>query len=90
MGQKERGDFMKDIRTRVGRILLDICGEPQVRRDPALDLIGTGLMDSLSFIELLAALEDTFGVVIEPSQITWEELGTPEKIAALVEKRLGR
>ncbi len=48
-------------------------------------LIEDGLLDSLSIIELVPLLEDTFGVAIPDMALTLENLATVHAIAALVE-----
>lgn len=50
-----------------------------------VDLIESGLLDSLAFIELIEALEDAFDVEIQLTQVpgkTWRSL---KAIAAMVE-----
>jgi acyl carrier protein len=47
-------------------------------------LISSGFVDSFGMLELIAFLEDTFGVTIDPSQHDLTELETVNSIAALV------
>ena len=54
-------------------ILEDICGDEVVREDLDINMVEEGLIDSLDFIELIVAIEDEFGVKIEPSEYTREE-----------------
>lgn len=49
-------------------------------------LISTGIIDSFGMLEVLAFLEDTFGVTIDPMRQEITELETVREIAALVEK----
>ena len=55
--------------------------------DLTMNLFEEDLLDSLSFVELLVELEDNLGVVISPSEVTREDMDTPEKIIALVEAK---
>ena len=51
------------------------------------DLIETGALDSLSVLELVAFLSDTFKVTIPAADVTPANLRTVETLAALVEAR---
>lgn len=68
-------------------ILERICEDDAVREDLDLDLFEAGLMDSLGFTELLVDLEDTFGIIISPSEVEREEMATANKILALIAAR---
>lgn len=52
------------------------------------DLLGNGLLDSLSFVELLAGLEQRFGVRIDIATLDLDDLRTIEKIGAFVDRHL--
>ena len=45
-------------------------------------------MDSLDYTELLIAIEENFDVVIAPSEVTREEMDTPNKIINVVKSRM--
>jgi acyl carrier protein len=47
-------------------------------------LISSGVVDSFGMLELIAFLEDTFGVTIDPSQHDLTEFETVNSIAILV------
>ena len=68
-------------------ILERICEDEGVREDLDLDLFEAGLLDSLGFTELLVDIEDTFGIVISPSEVEREEMATANKILALLAER---
>jgi acyl carrier protein len=53
---------------------------PDVVLNPETDLFSSGL-DSLALMQLLLALEQQFGAVVDPLQIQREKLATPQKIA---------
>ena len=65
-------------------ILVDICGSEQVLED-GVDLLDSGLLDSLAFISLLMALEDE-GIDIQPTQVDRNCFRTGEGIIDLVKK----
>ncbi|ETJ98871.1 D-alanine--poly(phosphoribitol) ligase, subunit 2 [Eubacterium nodatum ATCC 33099] len=69
-------------------ILEEICGDEVVKEDRDINLLEEDLMDSLDYTELLIAIEDNFDVVIAPSEITREEMDTPNKIINVVRSRM--
>ncbi len=56
------------------------------RRPLDLDtaLVSSGLVDSMSLINVLAFVEDSFGVVIPDEAATAESMNTPRSILSLV------
>ena len=69
-------------------ILEEICGDEVVKEDGDINLLEEDLMDSLDYTELPIAIEDNFDVVIAPSEITREEMDTPNKIINVVRSRM--
>ena len=67
-------------------LLAEICEDDIVKEDLKTELFQSGLLDSLGFAELLAGLEEECSVVIA-SEVTREEMDTPEKILALVKSK---
>jgi len=53
---------------------------------PQGDLFAAGL-DSMGIMQLLLAIEDRFGVVIDPADLSRDNFSTAEKIAALVAEK---
>jgi len=51
------------------------------------DLVGTGLLDSLALVELLAQLEETFGVSISTDELGLENFRSIASIAGFVSQR---
>ena len=51
------------------------------------DLVGTGLLDSLALVELLAQLEETFGVPISIDDLELENFRSIDSIAGFVAQR---
>jgi acyl carrier protein len=49
-------------------------------------LISSGIIDSFGVLEVIAFLEDTFGVVIDPTRHELTEFETVNGIAALVDR----
>ena len=50
---------------------------------PRSDLFAAGL-DSMGIMQLLLAIEDRFGVAIDPSDLSRDNFSSAEKIAALI------
>ena len=55
------------------------------RLGPDDPLISTGVIDSFGVLEVLAFLEDTFGVSIDPTRHELTEFETVNRIAELVQ-----
>ena len=53
---------------------------------PDTALFSTGIVDSFGVLELIAFLEDTFGVDIDPARHELLEFDTASEIAALVQR----
>ncbi len=53
------------------------------------DLLEEGLLDSLSFVELLYQLEIVFGVLVQPEDMEFDNFRSVERIAAFVGQRIG-
>lgn len=68
-------------------LLAEICEDAEVKDNPELELFENELLDSLTVAELLVAIEDEFGLVIPPTEITREQIGTPGRIVDLILSR---
>ena len=73
---------------RILEILEEICEDEVVYEDKDITLKEEGLMDSLAFVELLVRLEE-FGIEVAPTEVTYEEIDTPNKIIKHVSERVG-
>jgi len=51
------------------------------------DLVGTGLLDSMALVELLAQLDETFGVSISTDDLELENFRSIASIARFVARR---
>ncbi len=51
------------------------------------DLMETGYLDSLRFVQLLALLEETFGLTFDIEDLEFEYFQSIEKIAAFISKK---
>lgn len=71
------------LEAKIQALLVRACGTPQALR-PGVDLLESGLLDSLALITLLELLEDELGVELQPTRLDRNCLRTPKGIAALV------
>jgi methoxymalonate biosynthesis acyl carrier protein len=53
------------------------------------DLFETGILDSLRFVELLAALEERFGMRVSVEELELDDFRTLSRIAAFVARKAG-
>lgn len=77
------------MKERILDILVELCADDIVKEDLDIDLREEGLIDSLDYIELLAQIEEEFGLVLSPSELTREEMSTPRKILKTITDRYG-
>ena len=52
--------------------------------DPATDVVASGVLDSLAFVQLLAALESEFGIKVDIATLDLEDFSTVSSIAQFV------
>jgi len=76
------------VEERILEILEEICEDEVVYEDKDINIKEEGLMDSLAFVELLVRLEE-FGIEVAPTEVTYEEIDTPNKIIKYVSERVG-
>lgn len=76
---------MTDTNTMIERLdaLFVECFHIEVP-SPDTDLLETGILDSLQFVELLAQLEQRFGFQVKVDDLNIDDLRTLERIARLV------
>ena len=75
------------IKEQVLEMLEEICEDEVVREDLDINMKEEGLMDSLSFVEMLVKIEEIFGLTIAPTEVTYEEIDTPNKVISYIENR---
>jgi acyl carrier protein len=56
---------------------------------PDTDIIGEGLVDSLGIFKLIAFVEETFPVRIEPDEVVLENFQTLRALRNLIVKKMG-
>ena len=75
------------VKEQVLDMLEEICEEEVVREDLDINMKEEGLMDSLAFVEMLVRIEEIFGLSIAPTEVTYEEIDTPNKVISYIENR---
>ena len=75
------------VKERVLDMLEEICEDDVVREDLDINMKEEGLMDSLAFVEMLVRIEEIFGLRIAPTEVTYEEIDTPNKVISYIENR---
>ena len=78
------------IKEQVLEMLEEICEDEVVREDLDINMKEEGLMDSLAFVEMLVKIEEIFGLSIAPTEVTYEEIDTPNKVITYIENRKQR
>ena len=75
------------IKEQVLEMLEEICEDEVVREDLDINMKEEGLMDPLAFVEMLVKIEEIFGLSIAPTEVTYEEIDTPNKVISYIENR---
>ena len=75
------------VKEQVLDMLEEICEDDVVREDLDINMKEEGLMDSLAFVEMLGRIEEIFGLSIAPTEVTYEEIDTPNKVISYIENR---
>lgn len=75
------------VKEQVLDMLEEICEDDVVREDLDINMKEEGLMDSLAFVEMLVRIEEIFGLSIAPTEVTYEEIDTPNKVITYIENR---
>ena len=64
--------------------LLQLLADEVVLEETDVDLFESGLLDSIAYLDLLVEVESRFNISIAPSEVSKEEINTPEKFAEYV------
>ncbi|MBF0993315.1 MAG: D-alanine--poly(phosphoribitol) ligase subunit DltC [Granulicatella sp.] len=75
------------LEEKVLAIIEEICEDDVIYEERDINLKEEGLMDSLAFVELLVRMEE-FGIEVAPTEVTYEEIDTPNKIIQYIESRV--
>ena len=77
------------LEEKVLSIIEEICEDDVIYEERDINLKEEGLMDSLALVELLVRMEE-FGIEVAPTEVTYEEIDTPNKIIHYIETRVNQ
>jgi D-alanine--poly(phosphoribitol) ligase, subunit 2 len=77
------------LEEKVLSIIEEICEDDVIYEERDINLKEEGLMDSLAFVELLVRMEE-FGIEVAPTEVTYEEIDTPNKIIHYIKTRVNQ
>jgi D-alanine--poly(phosphoribitol) ligase subunit 2 len=69
-------------------ILCQVTGDRGLQTELDVPLYGSGVLDSLATVTLMAAFEDEFGLTISPAEFDRDAWSTPRALAADIERRV--
>ena len=75
------------VKEQVLDMLEEICEDDVFREDLDINMKEEAIMDSLAFVEMLVRIEEIFGLSIAPTEVTYEEIDTPNKVISYIENR---
>ena len=75
------------LEEKILEIIEEIWEDDVIYEERDINLKEEGLMDSLAFVELLVRMEE-FGIEVAPTEVTYEEIDTPNKIIQYIETRV--
>lgn len=78
-----------DLRSDLEALLADEVLAEDEEFEPDTDLLRSGLMDSLSVVQVVDWLEARYAVEIDPADVTLEHFRSIDAIVAYVERRIG-
>ena len=61
--------------------------KPDLELATSDDLVGLGVIDSLGFVELVEEVQSLYGLTVSDIEITEENFGSIDAIAAFVERK---
>lgn len=70
------------------KIIEEISNYSNLKDNLDIDLLDSDIIDSLTFIELVTALEDEFDIEIHPTQIPADTWRSVKLIAKMVEEKI--
>jgi acyl carrier protein len=84
--ERDVDDIVRDVKAYILERYLS--GENPEALTPETPLITSGILNSLATLELVAFIEERYGLELEASDLSPERLGTLESIARLVQAKL--
>jgi acyl carrier protein len=69
------------------KVAADILNEPNRKIQPDEPLISSGLIDSMSLVDVAILVEDTYGVHIDDTELNADTFDTLIQLAELIQAR---
>ncbi len=69
------------------KVAVDILHEPKRTIQPDEPLISSGLIDSMSLVDVAILVEDTYGVHIDDTELNADTFDTLTQLAELIQSR---
>jgi acyl carrier protein len=81
---------MEDIKQIVKHYILDelLSGEDPAQLNDSVQLVKSGILDSIATLKLVAFLEERFGIEMQANEINLDNFNTIPEIVAVVERKL--
>ena len=76
-----------DVEQKTLEILSEVTGTDSVKLDPDVELYDGGLMDSMTTVQLIAALSEQFHLEISPAEFDRDAWATPRLLVADIQRR---
>lgn len=77
---------MNDIKQRIYTLLKDRKEGVDISEDTSVNLIESGVIDSMDIVELITSIEDLFGIEVDGDDIIPEYFESIDSIEKLVNK----
>jgi len=77
-----------DVEQKVRQFIVAMKPDSGLELSPEYRLIDRGVLDSMAMFEVIAFIEDAFGVQIEDQDLTAENFETTSAIASLVSRKV--
>lgn len=79
---------MENLKNIALDIMEEICETDEIREDLDLDLLDAGLIDSLSTINIILLIEEKFGLKLQPTDFTKEDISTVNNFISFLEGKV--
>ena len=76
-----------DVEQKTLEILSEVTGTDAVKLDPDVQLYDGGLMDSMTTVQLIAALSEQLNLDISPAEFDRDAWATPRLLVADIQRR---
>jgi hypothetical protein len=79
---------MKNYELIAIEILEKVAGTDGLKDEKDLNLFDVGLLDSLAVISIIITIEEKFGIRLQPTDFTREDISTVENFIKFLEKHI--